>query len=168
MRRTILLVTGAVLAGMLVPGRGIGQPTVSSSHGGTPSDVFMSSTPDVCNETLRARPVNLLPTAVSVGEQSHLLAYFTATWNAEHALPELLLGFRTDGADSFSESSTEWIAQGGGGGHYTGTVIWTFDDIAPGDYTVQATARLGGPKTGGRRWALQNCALSVFVIPVAP
>jgi len=166
MRRTILFVVVAVLAVLALPVIGVGQPT--SSHGGSPSDVFMSTTPDVCNgeEPVEIEPVSLMPTAVSVGEESHLLAYFTSTWSASHKRPELLLSLQIEG-DGFSETSTDWIARGGGG-HYTGTVMWTFEDVASGDYTVQASARVGGPLTGGRHgWNLQNCALSVFVVPTA-
>jgi len=33
-----------------------------------------------------------------------------------------------------------------GHGHSTVTVMWTFEDIASGDYTVQARARIPGPR----------------------
>jgi hypothetical protein len=48
--------------------------------------------------------------------------------------------------------------------------MWTFDDVAPGTYTVQALAALF-PQRGafvphGDGANIQNCALTVFVNPV--
>ncbi len=169
MRRTIPFVVAVVAAivAMLAVMAGIGIGQTTSSHGGTPSEVFMSTydTKVVCNEggEVRKHRVRLVPTAVSVGEQSHVLAYFTATLSHYELNPELLLALQIEGTD-IVESSPEWIERGGGG-HSTVTVMWTFQDIAAGDYTVRASARLPGLLAGAPGANLQACALTVFVVP---
>lgn len=107
-----------------------------------------------------------MPTAVTVAEQSQVLVYFTATLS-RYQTPELVLTVELEGAGSV-QSSPEWIQRGRTGvryAHSTVTVMWPFADIAPGDYTARATARLGGPLDGNPRAGLQSCALTAFVVP---
>ena len=169
MRRTVLFVVVAVIALVVLPGLGIGQPT--TNHCGTPSDVYMSTSEvnSVCNSNeAQRRPVSLMPTAVTVGQQSHVLVYFTSTLSHYRLTPELLLTLQIEGTN-FSETSDAWIEQGrpARGPHATVTVMWAFGDVAPGDYTVSATARMGGPLNGGPGAYLQACALTAFVSPIA-
>jgi hypothetical protein len=158
----------AVLA-VMFPGLGIGATT--TSHGLTPTDVFTSTDPEVCHvEKVGPQPVSLLPTEVHVGEESLVVAYFTSTWSAPSGSPdELLLALKIG-----DDSSPEWIANTGTGGsernaHGVGTVMWSFPNIPAGDYTVEATAHIGGaPGTSSQSGAnLQACALTVFVSPRA-
>jgi hypothetical protein len=179
MRRTNPLVAAvlggvvALLAVVAFPGLGVGAPT--TSHGGSPSDVFMTTESEsVCNgdDKVRTDPVSLLPTAVSVGVDSHVLAYFSSTWSGVGKETELVLKLQITG-DGFFESSPEMITQGGSQGitiHSLGTVMWTFEDIPAGDYTVEATAQLAaftGAVKSGDGANLQACALTAFVIPAA-
>jgi hypothetical protein len=167
----------AVLA-MMFPGLGIGATT--TSHGLTPTDVFatngpgVNNEPSVCNpgdDKIGTQPVSVLPTAVHVAQDSLLVAYFTSTWSASSAAPdELLLTLRIVDGDS----SPDWITNTGTGGsertaHGVGTVMWSFPNVPAGDYTVEATAHLGGaPGTSGQSGVnLQACSLTVFVSPTA-
>lgn len=161
MRRTIPFVVTVITALLAFPVLGIGQPFMS--HGAPPRDVFMTQTTDVCNgsEPVGTEPVSLLPTPVSVGEKSHVLVYFTATLS-HYREPELVLGLRIEGPDE--ASSGQWIERGDRG-HSTVTVMWPFSDVAPGDYTVKATANMGGPLQGRPGANLQACTLTAFVMP---
>jgi hypothetical protein len=173
MRRTLLsVVLGAVvvlIAVVALPGLGIGATT--TSHGLTPTDAFTNTDPEVCHvEKVGPQPVSLLPTAVHVGEESLVVAYFTSTWSAPSGSPdELLLALKIG-----DDSSPEWIANTGTGGseraaHGVGTVMWSFPNVPAGDYTVEATAHIAGaPGTSGQSGAnLQGCALTVVVSPMA-
>jgi hypothetical protein len=180
MRRTQFVgaaVLGAVvtlIAVVALPGVGIGEPT--TSHGLTPTDVFATNGPGVNNEPsvcnpdpdskIGTQPVSLLPTAVHVGQDSLLVAYFTSTWSVPSgALDELVLGLRIEGGDSSPDSITHT-----GTGHGVGTIMWSFPNVSAGDYTVEATAHLGGaPGTSSKQSGvnLQACSLTVFVSPTA-
>jgi hypothetical protein len=179
MRRTNPLVAAvmgtvvALLALVAFPGLGVGETI--TSHGGSPSDVFMSTGGDaVCNgdDKVRVEPVSLMPTAVSVGTTSHVLVYFSSTWSGAGKETEVVLRLQISG-DDFFQTSPESISQGGSQGitiHALGTVMWTFDDIPAGDYTVEATAQLAaftGAVQSGDGANFQTCALTAFVIPVA-
>ena len=173
MRKTILLVIIAVLAVMVLPGLGIGQPT--ASHGGTPGDVYMSTDPNVCHEeTVKTDEVGLMPTAVTVRGDSHVLVYFSATWNGFQDNTELVLTLQVEG-EGFAERSPDWILPDNNGGvfnanHNGGTIMWTFPSVPAGEYMVQAIARLAafqGAIHGRSGVAIQGCALTAFVMPVA-
>jgi hypothetical protein len=183
MRRTLLGVAlGAIVALIAVvalPGLGIGATT--TSHGLTPTDVFATNGPGVNNEPsvcnpdpdskIGTQPVSLLPTAVHVGQDSLLVAYFTSTWSAPGGAPdELVLTLHIVGGDS----SPDWIANTSTGSsernaHGVGTVMWSFPNVPAGDYTVEATAHLGGAfgTTSQSGANLQACSLTVFVSPTA-
>jgi hypothetical protein len=158
----------AAFAVLALPGVGIGDAT--TSHGASPSDVFMSTDPGLCQlDPVGTEPASVGAIQVEVDEVSHVLGYFTSTWVGFGQETELTLRLEiTDGGDFF-ESSSEWIARGGRG-HTTGTVMWAFDDIEPGVYTVQLSANVSpsqGAVHSGDGATLHTCAMSVFVTPVA-
>jgi hypothetical protein len=164
--------TIAIVA-VMFPGIGLGE--TSTFRGGPPSDVFMNTDTGVCNgeDKVGPEPADLLPTAVQVGGESDLLVYFTSTWSAPSGSPtELLLSVQIEGEELFA-TSPEWIANTGTGGserdaHGVGTVMWSFRDVAAGDYTVEATGHIAEfPGTNSQSGAnLQACALTVFAMPV--
>lgn len=172
MRRTILFVVIAVLAVMVFPGLGIGVP--SGGRSSTPSDVYTTTDPDVCHEVdVKTDPVPLIPTTVSVGGMSDVLVFFSATWNGFHADTELILSVEIAGADLY-DRSPDWILPDQQGGqfdanHNGGTIMWTFRDVPPGEYTVQAVAALaafqGAVHGRGDAVAVQGCSLAAFVMP---
>lgn len=151
---------------------GVAFGLASTSHGGTPTDVYMTQDPEVCSPTgdkIGIEQVQLVPTTVNVAQQSHLLAYFGGMWSGFEPDSTLVLWFEIRDANGFSELSPSFDVSKGLV-HGSGTLMWTFDDVAPGTYTVQALAALF-PQRGafiphGDGANIQNCALTVFVNPV--
>jgi hypothetical protein len=165
-----------LLLGVLaVPGLGFGE--TSTSHGVTPSDVFTSTEPENCEDVDTFGVPPILPTRVSVAEPSNLLVYFTSEWAGLEADTELLIQFRVndDGGNFVVGTPFEWGVSNDPRLHDSGTLMWSFDDLAPGAYDVFVDARtdpVPGPPGGGNTHnnpsaGLENCALTVFVIPVA-
>lgn len=164
----------ALIAVVALPGVGIGEST--TSHGAAPSDVYTTTEPQICADvdTFGVRPV--LPTRVTVVEPSNLLVYFTSEWSGLEADTELLLGFRVNDNAGNEVLSTgfEWGVSNDPRLHDSGTVMWAFDGVQPGVYDVFVDARtdpVPGPAGGGNTnnnptAVLENCALTVFVIPV--
>jgi hypothetical protein len=172
MRRTVLFLVITVLAVMVLPSLGIGQTT--SSHGGSPSDVFTSTHPGMC-ANVHADSGSVIPTVVTVTQESHLLVNFTA---------ELFeLGIREyglfsmevldDAGDAIAGTDFEW---GFGGNWITITspaMTWTFENLPAGVYTVRSNARIerwDGDRDvvpNGGRAILNDCSMTVLVSPVA-
>ncbi len=167
MRRTIVFAVVALIAVVAVPVAVVGQPF--GTPGGTPTGVFLNSgAPDLCSfDPVGTEPVSFGPTTVEVDQTSHVLAYFASTWVGFGPETELTIRLEISGAGGFFESSPEWIARGGRG-HSTGMVMWSFEDIEPGVYTVQPSANVSpsqGAVNSGDGATLHTCALSAFVIP---
>lgn len=163
MRRTIMIAV-AVLAVMALPIIGIGQTT--TIHGGSPSDVFVTQ-PDSCHgeDPVRRRPAVMAPTPIDVSQPSHVLAYFTATISTRSKeAPAASLWLRITGI-GVVETSEQWIHRLDRG-HSTVTVMWTFDAIASGEYTVHARTRLPALPPDQQGMNLQACALTVVVTPL--
>lgn len=164
----------AVLGVMALPGLSIGQTT--TSHGGSPSDVFTNTEPEHCAEvdTFGVRGPILL-TEVSVAATSNLLIYFSSEWFGLETDTELLLNFMVNDAagDFVVGTPFEWGLSNNPRTHDSGTVMWSFDGVQPGVYDVFVDARtdpVPGPRGGGNtnnnpHATLENCALTVFVIP---
>jgi hypothetical protein len=165
----------AVLA-VMFPGFGFGQ--TSTSHGVTPSDVYTTTDPaQTCAEvdTFGAPPI--LPTRVTVTEASNLLVYFSSEWSGLEADTELLLGFlvNDDAGNQVRSTGFEWGVSNDPRLHDSGTVMWSFDRLQPDTYHVFVDARtdpvpgpVGGGNTNNNPTAvLGNCALTVFVVPLA-
>lgn len=176
MRRKILFLVAAVCAVVALPVLGVGQE--ATFHGASPSDVFMSvaqGESPVCAEIGFDSGAIAMPTVVQVGGLSHLLVYFTAEWGALGDREEGLLSIELldDEGGVVSATPFEWGVPGDAvlERHAT-TVMWTFDNVSPGTYTVQANARVDpippgpGPSHGRLGAGLNDCALTVFVAPV--
>jgi hypothetical protein len=155
--------TVAALA-VMFPGLGFGQPT--TSHGGPPSEVFMQNTPGVC-----LTDGSPMAQELTLAEASHLLVYFTGEWSGLGVNETGFMWFRLDGTDT----NLDWQFAGHSLPETTGTVMWTFEDVAAGPHNVsaQALVRAANPNSDqetGREGAadLDHCAFTVFVIPVAP
>jgi len=151
----------AVLA-VMFPGFGFGQTT--SSHGGTPSEVFMQTHPDTC---LNVGPNDeiALEQDFTLNEESHVLVYMTFEWGQLNASEDGHVIIRLDGGGPF-DGVEAWRFSGTTTTRTSGTIMWTFDNVAAGDHRVQMFARvtrgLATPSAD-----LNDCALTVFVIPVA-
>jgi hypothetical protein len=174
---TAVAVVAAVVAVLAVmfPGLGFGQ--TSTSHGGTPSDVYTTTGPppgEICTyvDTFGVAPI--LPTRVTVAATSNLLVYFTSEVSGLEADTELLLTFRVnDDAGNEVAQMGEWGVSNDPRLHDSKTIMWSFDSVAPGTYDVFVDGRtdpVPGPPGGGNTnnnpsAALEQCALTVFVNP---
>jgi hypothetical protein len=174
---TAVAVVAAVVAALAVmfPGLGFGQ--TSTSHGSTPSDVYTTTGPppgEICTyvDTFGVAPI--LPTRVTVAVPSNLLVYFTSEVSGLEADTELLLSFTVrDDAGNFVDGMGEWGVSNDPRLHDSKTIMWSFENVAPGTYDVFVDARtdpVPGPAGGGNTnnnpsAALEQCALTVFVNP---
>jgi hypothetical protein len=158
-----------LLAVLALPGVGLGETT--TSHGLTPSDVYSTTEPDVCHpDKIGTDAVALLPTVVEVGQKSHLVVYFASMWSGFEVDSVLVRKVEIVGENGFFENSPDFDVSPGQV-HSSGTLMWAFENIDPGTYTVEATAALypehGAFISHGSGVNLQSCALTVFVSPAA-
>lgn len=172
MRRAILLVFSTVF---VLTVAGVAFALSSTSHGGTPTDVYTATDPDVCQkggDKIGTEQLELLPTSVTVGQQSHLVTYLGGMWSGFGSDSTLVLWIEVVNENGSRLSPSFDVSNGPV--HDSGTIMWTFDNVAPGTYTVQGLAALFPQRgqfvphgetafTGAN---IQNCALTVFVNPV--
>jgi hypothetical protein len=159
-----------VVALMAFPSVGIGDPT--TSHGGSPSDVYMQTepAPEPCAE-VPADGTTAMPQDIQLAVPSHVLAYFTFEWSGLDAHEFGLLNLVLDGSGpgpnyEFTPANPRI--------NPNGTVMWSFPNVPPGTHTVAVYAAVddldpipgGSGQDSGLFAALENCALTVFVIPV--
>lgn len=171
----MIAVAAAIVAvvTLALPGIGFGQtPTI---HGGTPTDVFMTTNPGLC-ATVDGFGGPVIQEEVIVDASSNLLVYYTFEWGNLDPRLEGLVDIALQDADGeFVAGQGEWGFSAGIIPRTTGTVMWSFEDIPPGTYTAFGAARVdalpsGGPAgQGGSELSgdLSECALTVFVIPPA-
>ena len=170
--RPLAVVLGAVSAALVlaIPVIVVGAPT--TSHGGTPSDVYTTTEPQHC-AVVDVDGVSAMPTAVTVDGTSNLLVSFSAEKSGIHGNDELLVTIDVFQNGTFLEGTPfEWGFGRTFKTHESGSVEWTFDSVAPGTYTVQVGARMDpappGPKGEGHPVAvMENCSLRVIVSPIA-
>ena len=153
----------AVLA-VMFPGLGFGQTT--SSHGGSPSDVYTQTNPNTC---LAAGPngQTAMEQFFDLGAESHVVVYFTSEWAR---LNTHEVGHLSMGLDGRPEVPSEpWRFSGTVSTHTSGTVMWTFDNVASGHHRVNVLAFVSFMQgaAGTPSADLNGCALTVFVTPVA-
>jgi hypothetical protein len=167
----IAVVAAIAVLAVMFPGLGIGQ--TSTSHGVTPSDVFTRTEPEVCAEVDTFGTNTLFGSEFSVAATSNVLVYFSGERSGRDSETELLLSFAVNDLQGNFVVGTpfEWGLSNNPHIHDSGTVMWSFDAVQPGDYEVVFDARtdpVPDPRGGGNPTAvLENCALTVFVIPVA-
>ena len=166
---TAVAVVAAIVAVLAVmfPGLGFGQSTFS--HGGPPSDVYMQTTPDPNNTCLNAGPngQTAMEQFFDLGAESHVVVYFTFEWAL---LSTHERGHISMGLDGGPEVPTEgWRFSGTVSSHTSGTVMWTFDNVAAGHHRVNVFARVASIEHDAKERSadLNACALTVFVMPVA-
>ena len=136
-------------------------------EGGSPSNVTTRSSAGTC---LNAGAVDrgALPGEIRLEARSHLFVSFTAEWAGLDAGEEGRLAWEVVGPAG-TERSDAWSFEGEGNLHPSGTVTWSFEAVPPGTYSVAAVASvraLGATRSETDLSAgLENCALTVFVIP---
>lgn len=170
-RARILVVVGMTIATlfavMVFPGVGIGAPT--TSHGGSPSDVFMKTqpAPEACVENINPDSVTAFPLEIEAAATSHVLAYFTFEWTGLNRGEDGQLNLVLDGTGSGSQYD---FARTRARINPNGTVMWSFPNVAPGTHTVAVFAwidRVGSTGDPDLLAGLENCSLTAFVVPTA-
>lgn len=153
----------AVLA-VMFPGLGFGETTTSQ---GAPSNVFMQRNPGNC-ATVDGGGAAVMTQDITLDVPSHLLVYFTAEWGSLSSYEEGLLDAGLD-----FQSDFEWGSSGHTIPRTTSTVMWSFDSVPAGTHNVGVGARVDASPAGGNPPGinpssdLNECALTVFVVPVA-
>jgi hypothetical protein len=158
---------GVVFAVMVFPGVGIGAPT--TSHGGSPSDVYMKTqpAPEACVENINPDSVTAFPLEIEVAATSHVLGYFTFDWTGLERGEAGLLNLVLDGTGSGSQYE---FAKTRARINPNGTVMWSFPNVAPGAHTLAVFAwvdRIGSNGDPNLLAGLENCSLTAFVMPPA-
>lgn len=133
------------------------QGQAASFGGGSPSNVFMTTNPGVC----------ALDQGLSLGSESQLLVHFTFMWTGLGGSEVGLVWFDLDG----EAIPLDWFFPGNARGLTTGTVMWSFEDVAPGTHIISPRWRVDAippgphPNSGEPSADLFHCALTVVVIP---
>jgi hypothetical protein len=167
---TAVAVVAAIVAVLAVmfPGLGFGQAT--SSHGGTPSDVYTQTDPNTClGASLNGQTA--MEQFFDVGVQSHVVVYFTFEWARLNIRERGHISMGLDGRPETEVPVEGWRSSGTVSSQTSGTVMWTFDNVAPGHHRVNVFGRVAfiGTDAPDRPFAdLNSCALTVLVSPVAP
>jgi hypothetical protein len=158
---------GVVFAVVVFPGVGMGAPT--TSHGGSPSDVYMKTqpAPEECVENINPDSVTAFPLEIEVPATSHVLAYFTFEWHGLERGEAGLLNLVLDGTGSDSQYD---FARTEPRINTTGTVMWSFPNVASGTHTLEVFAwidQVGSIGNPDLLAGLENCSLTAFVMPAA-
>jgi len=100
--------------------------------------------------------------------ESRVLVYFTFEWGrlSTHKVGHLSMGLEGPETEVPSEP---WRFSGTVSTQTSGTVMWTFDNVAAGPHTVHVFAYVTfmGTDAGAPSADVNGCALTVFVIPAA-
>jgi hypothetical protein len=163
---TAVAVVAAIVAVLAVmfPGLGFGQTT--SSHGGSPSDVYTQTDPGTClNAVFNGQTA--MEQFVDLAVPSHVVAYFTFEFARLTTHERGHISMSLDGGPEVPVEG--WRFSGTTSTHTSGTVMWTFDNVAPGHHRVNMFGRVAAIGDTDRSSAdLNSCALTVLVSPVAP
>jgi hypothetical protein len=173
---TAVAVVAAIVAVLAVmfPGLGLGQTT--GVKGGSPTAVYMNKNSGFCAEVDNFGG-SVISQEVTLDAESHLVTYFTFEWGTLSERLEGLISFALlDATREFPENvvagSNEWGFPGNRIPRTSSTVMWSFENVPPGTYQVHGTARVDQAPAGGQPGTeatagLNECALTVFVIPAA-
>jgi len=132
-----------------------------------PSAVFTQTNPDTC---LAAGPngQTAMEQDFTLDAESRVLVYFTFEWGrlSTHKVGHLSMGLEGPETEVPSEP---WRFSGTVSTQTSGTVMWTFDNVAAGPHTVHVFAYVTfmGTDASAPSADVNGCALTVFVIPAA-
>jgi hypothetical protein len=159
------LAVAVAIVAVIFPGVGFGQ--TNSGHGTSLSDVYTQTfDDDYCgNATLDQNGQSIMGQEFSLDAKSNVVVYFTFQFGFETPRQEGLMSFGLDGAST----NKEWGVAAPGSStaqsfsvRQSTTLMWSFDNVAPGEHSVQAFARVSTGSAG-----MSGCALTVLVSPVA-
>lgn len=173
MRRAILLVLSTLIVLSVAGASAIALTT--TSHG-TAGDVYTATDPDVCQkggDKIGSEQLEILPMTVEVAQKSHLVTYLGGMWSGFENDTALILWVELFNQNSGVSRLSPSFDQINGVIHNSGTIMWTFENVDPGTYTVQGLVALFPVRgefvehgvtdfTGAN---IQNCALTVLVNP---
>jgi hypothetical protein len=111
--------------------------------------------------------VTAFPLEIDVAVTSHVLAYFTFEWTGLDRGEVGLLNLVLDGTGPGSQYD---FAKTRARINPNGTVMWSFPNVGQGRHTVAVFAwvdRIGSIGTPDLLAGLENCSLTVFVMPSA-
>ncbi len=168
MRKTILLISVAIIAVVGLPVLGIGQTTTSSGHGGSPSDVFTKTNAGTCLDKVSLNDKNVMQRTFTTGVETNVVAYFTGQFGSLERREEGRLYFTLYFPGGNTESPDQAIP-GNLVPRTTATVMWSFVNVPAGSVQVGVQARVEQHPPGEKapKSDLKNCALTVFVMPIA-
>jgi hypothetical protein len=161
---SVVAVVVAIYA-VMFPGLGFGQ--TNSGHGVSLSDVYTQTfDDDFCgNTTLNQNGQLIMDQGFTLEAESNVVVYFTFQFGFNTPRQEGLMSFGLDGANT----NKEWGVAAPGSitaqsfsVRQSTTLMWSFDNVAPGVRHVKAFARVS---TGFA--SMSGCALTVLVSPVA-
>jgi len=161
---SVVAVVVAIVA-VTFPGLGFGQ--TNSGHGTSPSDVYTQTfDDDFCgNTTLNQNGQTIMAQEFTLEAESNVVVYFMFQFGFDTPRQQGLMSFGLDGAST----NKEWGVAAPGSTtaqvfsvRQSTTLMWSFDNVAPGDHSVQAFARVSTGSAG-----MSGCALTVLVSPVA-
>jgi hypothetical protein len=161
---SVVAVVVAILA-VMFPGLGFGQ--TNSGHGASPSDVYTQTfDDDFCgNVTLNQNGQTIMDQEFNLEAESNVVVYFMFQFGFQTPRQEGLMSFGLDGAST----NKEWGVAAPGSTtaqsfsvRQSTTLMWSFDNVGPGDHHVEAFARVSTGSAG-----MSGCALTVLVSPVA-
>jgi len=141
---------------------------LSGARPAGPSAVFTQTNPDTC---LAAGPngQTAMEQDFTLDAESRVLVYFTFEWGRlnTHKVGHLSMGL--DGRPGSEVPSSTWRFSGTVSTQTSGTVMWTFDNVAAGQHRVNVFANVYfiGGNAGSASADVNECALTVFVIPAA-
>ena len=161
---TAVAVVAAIVAVLAVmfPGLGFGETT--SSHGLSPTDVYTQTNPDTCLAAGR-NGQTAMEQFFDLAAESHVVVYFTSEWARVSAHEEGHISMSLDGGPEVPFEG--WRFSGTVSTRTSGTVMWTFDNVAPGHRRVNVFGRVSSTGDISGSADLNSCALTVLVTPVA-
>lgn len=141
--------------------------TVLEEPSPLPIEVFTQTNPDTC---LAAGPngQTAMQQELTLDAKSRVLVYFAFEWGrlSTQKVGHLSMGLEEPETEVPSEP---WRFSGTVSTQTSGTVMWTFEDVATGPHTVHVFAYVTfrGTDAGTPSADVNGCALTVFVLPAA-
>jgi hypothetical protein len=137
-------------------------------EGTSPSQVSTVSNDGTCLEVGAIDGV-ALDQEITIEAMSHLVVSFTGGWEGLDAAEKGRVSFQLVGPGG-TASSNPWSFGGDRASRAAGTVTWSFQGVAPGKYSIVAIALVESSAGSGSQTPataeLNDCALTVFVIPI--
>jgi hypothetical protein len=161
-----VVATIVALLTVMSPGLGFGQEETFFSHGGPPDEYTQTHPGDVCVHVDSSGTQQVMAQEFTIEAPSNVTAYFSSRVGLVQPREVVFLSFRLDGFEQpewpFTTTGSSTAKYFGGQG--SAMIMWTFDHVAPGAYSLETFARVTGGQVPSAD--VNQCALTVFVSPV--